>query len=205
MLEPGLNLIRNALVLLPSIRVLLVISFGQRIEELFVTHFLLLLRHLERPNILLEFALSNPVLVLNVLERNLRVFFQLSELVLVLENQVLETLLVDLDLDLVLLFQILKFALLIPQLGLLILQLLLAHKPEVVNSQTLVVVESNQVFLLLDQLLEVSSFDAEGFLELVVVDVVHGISTGFCLLLGGLLLACRRFLRWHFINYLKIM
>ena len=204
-LKPGLNLIRNALILLPRICILLVVGFGQRIQEILVTHLLLLLGHLQRPDVLFQLALGDPMLVLNVFEGDLRVFFQLSQLVLVLENQVLETLLVDLDFDLVLLLQILELSLLVPQLGLLVFKLLLAHQPKVVDSQTLIVVEPNQVLLLLDELLKVACLYAQGLLEFVVVDVVHGISTGFCLLLGGFLLACGRFLRWHFINYLKFV
>lgn len=126
-LKPGLNLIRNALILLPRIRVLLVVGFGQRIQEILVTHLLLLLGHLQRPDVLFQLALGDPMLVLNVFEGDLRVFFQLSQLVLVLENQVLQTLLVDLDFDLVLLLQILELSLLVPQLGLLVFKLLLAH------------------------------------------------------------------------------
>ena len=66
-----------------------------------MTDFLLLLGNLEGPDVLLKLSFGDAVLVLNVLQSDLRVFLELSQLVLVLEDQVLETLLVDLDLDLV--------------------------------------------------------------------------------------------------------
>ena len=62
----------------------------------------------------------------------------------------LDALFVDLDFDLVLLGQVLQFALLVAELGLLVLELLLANDPEVVDSLTLVLVETRQVLFLAD-------------------------------------------------------
>ena len=61
------------------------------------------------------------MVVLGVLECDLGLLLQLSELVEVLEHQVLHTLFVDLDLYLVLLVQILQLTLLVSKLRLLIL------------------------------------------------------------------------------------
>lgn len=65
-----------------------------------------------------------------------------------LVEQVLHALLVDLDLHLVLLLEVLQLALLVPKLGLRVLQLLLLHDPEVVEFLALLL-ELVEVALLL--------------------------------------------------------
>lgn len=69
---------------------------------------------------MLELPLLDAVIVFFVFERYLLLFFQRSKLVKVLEEQMLKLLLHDLDRDLMLLFQVLKFAFLVAQLCLLV-------------------------------------------------------------------------------------
>lgn len=66
-----------------------------------MSDFLFLLRYFETPDILFQFSFINAVFVLNVLQSYLGVFFELGELVLVLEHEVLESLLVDFYFDFV--------------------------------------------------------------------------------------------------------
>jgi hypothetical protein len=60
-----------------------------------------------------------------------------------------------------LLRQILQLALLVSQLCLLILQLLLANDPEVVDSLSLVLVKAGKIFLLPDFVFKSSALDTE--------------------------------------------
>ena len=72
---------------------------------------LLLLRHFKTPNVLFELALIYTMIILYCLKGNLRFFLQLSELIQVLENQVLHSLFVDFDFDLVFLNEVLHLSL----------------------------------------------------------------------------------------------
>jgi hypothetical protein len=98
---------------------------------------------------------------LGVLESDLSLFFELSELVKVLEDQVLHSLFVYLYFDFMLLRQILQLSLLVSQLCLLVLQLLLANDPEVVDSLSLVLVKAGKILLLPDFVFESSALDTE--------------------------------------------
>ena len=86
--------------------------------------------------------------------------------------------LVDLDFNLMFLFEILELALLISQFSLLILELLFAYEPEVVDSQTLVVVKADQIFFLFNLLLKFTRLDPESLFVVFVMDVVDGVGTG---------------------------
>ena len=97
------------------------------------------------------------MVILSILECDLSLLLELGQLIEVLEHQVLHSLLVDLDLDLVLLVQVLQLTLLVTQLRLLVLQLLLANDPKVVDSLPFILVEPCQVFLLADLVLEGST------------------------------------------------
>ena len=88
----------------------------------------------EGAQVLLQLALVDPVLVLAVLEFDLRLLLHHGLLVQVLEHEMLEALAPDLDRDRVLLLQVLMLAILVAQLRLLVLELLLRHEPEVVDS-----------------------------------------------------------------------
>ncbi len=122
---------------------------------------LLLLRDLESTDILFQLALGDAVIVLGVLERYLGFLLKLSQLIKVLENEMLDALLVDFDLDLVLLAEILQLALLVAELGLLVLELLLGDDPEVVNSLTFILVQTREVLLLSGFLLEQTALYSE--------------------------------------------
>lgn len=86
MLETSLDFIRDPLVLLPNVSVLLIVSLGQRVQVLLMPHFLLFFRDLQRPDILFELPLSDPVFILGVLEGDLGILLELGQLVLVIED-----------------------------------------------------------------------------------------------------------------------
>ena len=102
-----MDLVADTLELVAGLRLLTVLLPGESVEVFLVTDLLLFLGDVDRSQVLLQFALVDAVLVLDVLERDLRFFLQLRELVKVLEDEMLTPLLVDLLLDLVLLCQIL--------------------------------------------------------------------------------------------------
>ena len=99
--------------------------------------------------------------IFRIFEGNLSFFFQISELVGVLEHQMHEALHVDLDLNLVLLFEILEFSLFVTKFSLFIFELLLAHHPEVRDSDSLIIVHVSQFIFILDFLLEGTTFFPE--------------------------------------------
>ena len=101
------NLIADALELVPGLGLLAVLLPGERVQVLLVADLLLLLRDVDRPQVLLQLSLVDAVLVLDVLEGDLGLLLQLRQLVEVLEDEMLAALFVDLLLDLVLLGQIL--------------------------------------------------------------------------------------------------
>jgi len=61
----------------------------QRVQELLVTHLLLLLLHFDATDVLLQFAFNDTMLVFVILERYLSLLSKLGKLVEVVENQVL--------------------------------------------------------------------------------------------------------------------
>ena len=80
------------------------------------------------------------MIILCILESDLCFLLELGKLVEILEHQMLDTLLVDFDFDLVLLTEVLQLALLVTQLCLFIFQLLFTNDPEVVDSLTFILV-----------------------------------------------------------------
>lgn len=134
MLELEMDLIADALVSLTSTGLLAVLVTCHGVEVLLVAHLLLLLGHVDGSEILLELTLIDPVLILDILKSHLSLFLQLSQLIEVLEDEMLAALFVDLLLDLMLFCQVLEFTLLVSQLGLLVFELLLADEPEVVDT-----------------------------------------------------------------------
>jgi len=88
-LELQLNLRTDAFVLLSQLSLLQVKILFHRVEEFLMAYFLLLFLHLYAADILFQFAFSNAVLVLVVLERYLRFLLELGKLVEVVEDQVL--------------------------------------------------------------------------------------------------------------------
>ena len=95
-----------------------------------------------------------------------------------MEQQVLHSLLIDLDLDLMLLAEILEFTFFVPELCLFVFQLLFANDPEIVNSLTLVLVEARQVFFLANLRFEGAALDAKRLLVVLVIYVVDGLGLG---------------------------
>ena len=160
-LELQRDLIRDPLEFTAHLSRTLVEIFCQSVQVLHVSNLLFLLLDFECTDILLELSLHDAVVVFGVLESDLGLFFELSELVEVLEDQVLHSLLVYLYFDFMLLRQILQLALLVSQLCLLILQLLLANDPEVVDSLSLVLVKAGKIFLLPDFVFKSSALDTE--------------------------------------------
>lgn len=110
-----MDLVTNALVSLSVTRDLSIFVASQGVEVLLVTDFLFLLLDADSSQILLELALIHSVIILNILQRDLSFFFELRQLVEVLENQMLASLLVYLLLYLMLFSQVLQFALFVSQ------------------------------------------------------------------------------------------
>ena len=158
---------------------------------------MLFLRDLERADVLLKLAFIDSMLIFGVLELDLGLLLELSELVQVLEDQMLDALLVDLDLNLILLSQILQLALLVAQLGAPVFGLFLRHYPEVVDPLALVLVEPRQVFFLSDEGLQLATFLAQSLLVVLIIDIVHGVGSG-----ASLFLETASFLRRVFLTFL---
>ena len=70
----------------------------------------------DRSQILLKLSLIDSIFILNVLKSDLGFFLKLSELIKILEDQMLAPLLVDLDLNLMFLRQILELSFFVSQL-----------------------------------------------------------------------------------------
>lgn len=94
------DLVADAFELVADLRLLLVLLAGQGVQILLVTDLLLLLGDVDGPEVLLQLSLVDAVLVLDVLQGDLCLLLELSELVEVLEDEMLAPLLVDFLLDL---------------------------------------------------------------------------------------------------------
>ena len=101
------DLVGDTLKLCSHLSGTLIEVFRQSVQVLHVSHLLLLLLNFERANILFKLPLYYSMVILGILKGDLGLLLQLSELVEVLEYQVLDALLVDLDLYLVLFVQVL--------------------------------------------------------------------------------------------------
>ena len=106
----------------------------QGVAVLCLAHLLLLLRHFECSQVLLQLTLANTMLILGVLKLDLSLLLDGGLLIEVLEHQMLQSLPPDLDRDGVLLLQVLVLTVLVSKLGLLVLELLLGHKPEIIDT-----------------------------------------------------------------------
>ena len=122
-----MDLIDDSFKLLSLLGLGLILLLGESIEVLFVSLLLLFDAHLDRSKVLLQFSLIDTVLVLNIFKSDLGLLLKLGVLVKILEHQMLGSLLVDFDFDLMLLFEILEFSLLISKLSLFILKLFLGN------------------------------------------------------------------------------
>lgn len=182
--EFQMNFVADALELLTQLGLLLVLLFGEGVDVLVLAHLLLLLADLEESQVLLELSLVEAVLIFDVLQVDLRLFLQLGELVEVLEHQVLAPLFVDLDLDLMFLVQVLELTLLVSKLSLLVLEFLLADEPEVVNSESFVVVLTGRLLFDLDHVFELPALVSEGPFVGLVIDIVNRLGLLSCLVLG---------------------
>lgn len=87
------------------------------------------------------------------------------------------------DRDLILLSQVLVLTIFVSKLSLLVFELLLGDQPEVVDSETLIVVLSSGNFLFLDVSLEGTALHSHGLLVLLVVVVIDGVGPSQSLLL----------------------
>ena len=170
----------------------------ERVGVVGVAAGLLFLLHFEGAQILLQLTLVNAMLILGILELDLCLLLHHGLLVKVLEHQMLEPLPEDLDRYLVLFFKVLEFTLLVTVLGLLVLELFLGDEPEVVDSETLIVVLSRGNFFFLDSTLEGAALVPHCLLVLLVVVVVDGVGAGQSFLLCVQLLASPSLLRFLF-------
>lgn len=106
-LELEMNLIANSFELLSLLGLNLILFLSESIQILLVSLLLLLDAHFDGSKILLKFSLVDAVLILDVFKSDLSFFLKLSQLIKVLEDQMLGSLLVDLDFDLMLFIKIL--------------------------------------------------------------------------------------------------
>ena len=112
---------------------------------------LLLLCKLQTSNVLFKLTFSDAVLILNVFQGDLGVFPQLSQLVLVLEHKMLQTLFVNFDFNLVFFLKILELTFFVSEFGLFVFQLFLSDKPEIVYTKALIIVKPNKVLFFFDE------------------------------------------------------
>ena len=143
MLELGADLVADAFVLPSHLCRPFVPVAGQRVQVVSVAHFLLFLLDLQRADICFELSLFNPVLIFILLEFNLGLLLEFSELIQVLEYQVLHSLLVDFNLNFILFNQILKFTLFVTQTSLAVFQVFLRYNPKVVHTLPFILVQSS--------------------------------------------------------------
>ena len=101
----------------------------------------------------------------------------------------LQALLPDLDRDRVLLLQILMLTVLVTKLSLLVFELFLGDEPEIIDSETLIVILSSSDLFLFDHTLDSTGLVSHGLLVLLVVVVIDGVGSREGLLLRRLLLS----------------
>ena len=170
------------------------------VTVLCLADFLLLLLNFERAQVLFKLAFVNAVLIFGVLELDLSLFLHHGLLVEVLEHQMLQSLSPDLDRDRVFLLQVLMLTILVPELGLLVFELLFGDEPEVVDSETLIVVLTCRNFFLLDGALQSTAFISHSPSILLIVVIIDGIGALQGLLLSVKLLSSCLSLRWLFVG-----
>ena len=149
----------------------------QGVTVLCLADLLLLLRHFECSQVLLQLTFANTMLILGVLKLDLSLLLDGGLLIEVLEHQMLQSLPPDLDRDGVLLLQVLMLTILVSKLGLLVLELLLGHQPKVVDTQTLIVVLTGGDFLFLDGALKGTTFIPQYSPLLFVIVVIDGLGS----------------------------
>mmetsp|Transcript_56951 Transcript_56951/g.180192 ORF Transcript_56951/g.180192 Transcript_56951/m.180192 type:complete len:311 (-) Transcript_56951:50-982(-) len=132
-----LQLLGVELKLLPELGDLLGMLQLELPHHILVRQLLLLQLKVQAALVLVQVALVLPELVLRQLERLLPVGLEGRDVVLMLVQQMLDLLLVDLDLNLVPLLHLLHLAILVAELGLLVLKLLLRDLPEGIDFVTL--------------------------------------------------------------------
>ena len=111
-----LDFIWDTLIFFANISLLCCVCLGQRVEILLMPSFLFFLWDLQWSQVLFDLSFIDPMLIFEIFERYLPSFLQLSLLINILEEQMLQALLPNLDRDLILLFEILELSLLIPVL-----------------------------------------------------------------------------------------
>lgn len=116
----GVDFVADSLKLVFELGLLLVLLLCKSVKILLVAYLLLFLGDLDGSQVLFELSFIDPVFILDVLQGDLSLFLELGQLIEVLENKMLTSLLVDLNLNLMPLVQILEFSLLVSELGLFI-------------------------------------------------------------------------------------
>lgn len=121
-----MNLIAYPFKLLSQFGLLFHFVSVESIRILLLSHLLLFISHLQCSQILLQLPFIDPILIFNILYRYLRFLLQLCQLVQILKQQVFRLLAVYFLLNLMPLLQIMELSLLVSEIGLSILELLLA-------------------------------------------------------------------------------
>ena len=170
-----LNLVADALEFLALGGSLRVEVLVEGVLILGLSHLLLLFLNFKGAQVLFQLAFVDPVLVLSVLELDLALLLNHGLTIKILEEQVLKALPPDLNGNRVLLLQVLVLTVLVAELSLLVLFFLLGDQPEVVDSETLIVVLARGDFFSFDLALEGTSLHTERLLELIIVVVIDGV------------------------------
>lgn len=135
-----LNFVADSFVVASDGTHLFVVSLVECINIFLLTRLLLFLLDFECSEILLKLAFLDSVFILRVLKCDLSLLLEVGELISVLEHQMHKTLHVNLNFNLMFLFEILKLSLFVTELSFFIFKLLLTDHPEVRDSNTLIIV-----------------------------------------------------------------
>ena len=167
------DFVGDTLELLAKLCLLLVFLFRQSVKVLLVTDFLLLFGNFEGSQILLELTLVDAVLIFNIFQGDLSFFLKLSELIEVLKDKMLTSLLVNFNFDLMLFLKILQFSFLVSKFSLLVFEFLLADEPEVINTETFVHKKTSEFLFCFDHGIQLSKLDSHSLLVFRVIDIVN--------------------------------
>ena len=150
---------------------------GQSVTVFGLADILLLFHDLECAQVLLQLSLVDPMFVLAVLKFDLSLLLDHSLLVKILEHQMLKSLTPNLDCNRVLFLQVLMLSILVTKFSLLVLKFLLGDEPEVVDSETLVIVLTCGYLFFLNKAFESTALIPHRLLVLLIVVVINGVGS----------------------------
>ena len=96
----GVDFVADSLELVFELGLLFVLLLSESIEVLLMSDLLLFLGNLDGSQVLLELSFIDSVFIFDILQSYLGLLLELGQLIEILENEMLTSLFVDLDLDL---------------------------------------------------------------------------------------------------------